>query len=160
MASFDVFDSFLIIKTSQEWGRTWYSPWQSKIEAKLHEESKFWRALKPLPNQSSMQGRKSEKESNIEEFRNPLRNFCKLERISQGLRNWGKFRNSFSALRNFCKPEGISQALQNWWISQPHTKFSQPCEIFLKSSDIFAPIPLDFYLKIFCVIIYSFLVIS
>ena len=77
MASFDVFDSFLIIKTSQEWGRTWYSPWQSKIEAKLHDESKFWRASKPFPNQSSMQGRESEKESNIHEFRNPLRNFCK-----------------------------------------------------------------------------------
>ena len=52
---------------------TWYSPWQSKIEAKLHEESKFWRASKPLPNQSSMQGRESEKESNIQKFHNLLR---------------------------------------------------------------------------------------
>ena len=40
---------------------------------RLHEESKFWRALKPLPNQSSMQGRESEKESNIHEIRKPLR---------------------------------------------------------------------------------------
>ena len=79
MASFDVFDSFFIIKTSQEWGRTWYNPWQSKIEAKLHEESKFWRASKPLPNQSSVQGRESEKKSNTKEFCNHLRNFRKIE---------------------------------------------------------------------------------
>ena len=42
------------------------NPWQSKIEARLHEESKFWRASKPFPNQSSMQGRESEKESHTE----------------------------------------------------------------------------------------------
>ena len=92
MASFDVFDSFFIIKISQEWGRTWYNPWQSKIEAKLHEESKFWRASKPFPNQSSVQGRKLKKESNTEEFRNHLRNFCKTE---------GNFATIFYHLRNF-----------------------------------------------------------
>ena len=54
-------------------------PWQSKIEAKLHEESKFWRASKPLPNQSSVQGRESEKKSNTKEFCNHLRNFRKIE---------------------------------------------------------------------------------
>ena len=83
MASFDVFDSFLIIKTSQEWGKTWPSLWKSKIEAKLHEESKFGRASKPFPNQSSMQGRETEKESNIQEFHNPLR--IAEEGISQAL---------------------------------------------------------------------------
>ena len=86
-ASFDVFDSFFIIKTSQEWGRTWYNPCQSKIEAKLHKESKFWRASKPLPNKSSVQGRESKEEYNTEEFSNHLRNF----------------RNSFSALWDFRK---------------------------------------------------------
>ena len=46
-----------------------YSPWKSKMKAQTHEESKFQRASKPFPNQSSMQGGKSEKESNIQQFR-------------------------------------------------------------------------------------------
>nr|CAN74956.1 hypothetical protein VITISV_043981 [Vitis vinifera] len=29
-----------------------YSPWQSKMKAQAHEESKFWRVSKPLPNES------------------------------------------------------------------------------------------------------------
>ena len=37
-------------------------------EAQAHEESKLWKASQPLPNQSSMQGRKSEKKSNIRKF--------------------------------------------------------------------------------------------
>ena len=86
--------------------------------------------------------------------------------------------------------EGISQALWNrGGISQPLAKclqarrnftsltklmnFSNPCEIFATPCkifatfwnlhvilDIFTPTPLDFYLKIFCVITYSLLVIS
>ena len=40
-----------------------------QVEAQTHEESKFWKALQPLPNQSSMQGRESEKKSNIQQFR-------------------------------------------------------------------------------------------
>ena len=39
------------------------------MKAQAHEESKFQRALKPFPKQSSMQGRESEKESNIQQFR-------------------------------------------------------------------------------------------
>ena len=98
MTSFDVFYSFFIIKTSQEWGRTWYNPWKSKIEAKLHEESKFGRASKPFPNQSSVQGRESDEESNTEEFRNPLRNFRKPEGISQSL---AKLKNFTTTYENF-----------------------------------------------------------
>ena len=105
MASFDVFYSFFIIKTNQEWGRTWYNPWQSKIEAKLHEESKFWRASKPLPNQSSMQGRESEKKSNTEEFCNLFSPFAKFLQARRNFRNsfstLQKFHNSFSTLQNF-----------------------------------------------------------
>ncbi|RVX00477.1 hypothetical protein CK203_036943 [Vitis vinifera] len=33
---------------------TGYSPWQSKIEAKLHENPSFGELLKPLPNQSRL----------------------------------------------------------------------------------------------------------
>ena len=147
MASFDVFDSFLIIKTSQEWGRTWYNPWQSKIEAKLHGESKFWRASKPLPNQSSVQGRES-KESNTKNFATPCKIFARQKEISQPLFTLAKssqarrkFLNFFSALQNF--HNSISD-LRNL-----HVIFKY-----------FAPTSLDFYLKIFCVIIYSLLVIS
>ena len=129
MASFDVFDSFLIIKTSQEWGITWYNPWKSKIEAKLHEESKFWRTSKPLPNQSSVQGRESEKESNIEEFRNHLRNFRKTE---------GNFVASFHHLRNFCNSYFTCE---NFATPFPFAKFSQFHIWFAKSSC---------NLKIFC----------
>ena len=60
-----------------------------QVEAKLHEESKFWRASKPLPNQSSMQGRELEKESNIQQFRNPLRKFRKLAKCPRGVQGAG-----------------------------------------------------------------------
>ena len=40
-----------------------------QFKAQTHEESKFQRALQPFPNQSSMQGRESEKKSNIQQFR-------------------------------------------------------------------------------------------
>ena len=48
---------------------------EKQVEAQRHEESKFWRALQPFPNQSSMQERESEKESNIQQFRMAMRNF-------------------------------------------------------------------------------------
>ena len=41
MASFGVFDSFLIIKTSQEWGRILYSPWKSKLKLKHMKNPRF-----------------------------------------------------------------------------------------------------------------------
>ena len=56
-----------------------------QVEAQTHEESKFGRASKPFPNQSSMQERESDKESNIGEFRNPLRNFRNLAKSSNSL---------------------------------------------------------------------------
>ena len=40
-----------------------------QVEAQTHEESKFWRASQLFPKQSSMQGRESEKKSNIQQFR-------------------------------------------------------------------------------------------
>ena len=48
---------------------------EKQVEAQTHEESKFWRASKPFPNQSSMQGRESKKKSNIQQFRMAMRNF-------------------------------------------------------------------------------------
>ena len=143
MASFGVFDSFFIIKTSQEWGRTWYSPWQSKIEAKVHEKFKLLRASKPFPNQSSMQGRELEKESNIHEFRNPLRNICKFANCRRrNFASLAKLMNfasltklmnfeSLAKLMNFatpCETNEFRNPLRKFFNL---AKFSQPCKIFL-----------------------------
>ena len=106
--------TFFIIKTSQEWGRTWYSPWKSKIEAKLHEESKFWRASKPLPNQSSMEGRESEKESNIQQFRNTLPNIRKLANYPRGVQAAGqRVRLWRMKFRRPCETDEFCNPLQN-----------------------------------------------
>ena len=45
-----------------------------QVVDQTHEESKFWRASQPLPNQSSMQGRELENKSNIQQFRMVMRN--------------------------------------------------------------------------------------
>ena len=117
-------------------------PWQSKIEAKLHEESKFWRASKPLPNQSSMQGRESKKESNIQQFCNPFAKYSQACELPKRRTSLAKLRMNFATpceifasqkefrkackteefrnpLRYFCKPEGISQAKRKF-----HNPFS------------------------------------
>ena len=59
-----------------------------QVEAQTHEESKFWRASQPLPSQSSMQGRESEKKSNIQQFHMAMRNFrkaCKMPKKVQAV---------------------------------------------------------------------------
>ena len=71
-----------------------------------HEESKSWRALKPLPIQSSEQGGESEKESNIHQFRKlpfNLRNFRKF------LFQLAKLVRSLYCRTESNKVEGISQ---------------------------------------------------
>ena len=50
---------------------------ENQVEAQTHEESKLWGASQPFPNQSSMQGRESEKKSNKQQFRKAMRNFRK-----------------------------------------------------------------------------------
>ena len=83
-------------------------------------------------------GWESEKESYIREFRNPLRNIRKLANCPR--RNFA----SLAKLMNFATPCEIFATLWNLHVI----------------SDIFTLTPLDFYLKIFCVITYSLLVIS
>ena len=94
-----------------------YSPWKSKMKAQKNEESKFQRALKPFPNQSSMQGRESEKESNIQQFR-------MLAKCPRGVQVAGQRarlqRMNFVPLQNFRKPCKI---LKNEF--RTLTKFSQ-----------------------------------
>ena len=79
-----------------------------QVEAKLHEESKFWRASKPLPNQSSMQGRELEKESNIQQFRNPFAKIsqaCEMPKRSTSCRIESEVvKKEFRNLAKFHKP--------------------------------------------------------
>ena len=138
MASFDVFDSFLIIKTSQEWRRTWYSPWQSKIEARLHEESKFWRASKPFPNQSSMQGRESEKEFTFVNFATSCEIFASLwishEWISQPLAKFSQAKKEFHKpceTDEFRKPWETDEFCNPLWNFRNLAKSSCNLKIFL-----------------------------
>ena len=79
-----------------------------QLKAKLHEESKFWRALQPFPNQSSMQGRESEKKSNNQQFCMAMRNFrkaCEMPTRSTSCRIESKaVKNQFRTLEKFRKP--------------------------------------------------------
>ena len=75
-----------------------------QVEAQTHEESKFWRASQPLPNQSSMQGRESEKKSNIQQFRMVVQNFRKACEI---------FRKACEIFHKACEiPKGVQVARQ------------------------------------------------
>ena len=60
MASFGVFGSYLIIETSQEWGRILWNPWQCKLKLKYMKNPRFGALHSHLPSQSEIQGRKSE----------------------------------------------------------------------------------------------------
>ena len=83
---------------------------KARLKLNYMKSPSFGRASKPFPNQSSMQGIESEKESNTEEFRNPLRNFCKIE---------GNFTTSFHSCEIFTSQKKISQLLSSL------VKFSQ-----------------------------------
>ena len=95
-----------------------------KVKAILHEESKFWRALKPLLNPSSKQGRESEKKSNSQQFRMAMRNFRKPCEMPKEVKAAGqRARLTKPTLRkiNFT----------------PCAKFRKHCEIFLCNLQIF-----------------------
>ena len=55
----------------------------NQVEAQKHKESKFWRASKPLPNQSSVQGRKSKKESKRPTISHSFAKFLQACEIAQ-----------------------------------------------------------------------------
>ena len=114
MASFDVFDSFFIIKTSQKWGRTWYNPWKSKIEAKLHENPSYGE-LRSL-FQINQAGKEENQRRNLtlKNFTTPYEIFASQKEIPQPFFHsceifaspstpceTDEFRNPFSELRNF-----------------------------------------------------------
>ena len=104
-----------------------------QVEAKLHEESKFWRASKPLPNQSSMQGRESEKESSIQQFRNPFTKYSQACKLPKRITSLAKLRRrnfaSLAKLRmNFATPCEIFASLVKPKLKK--INFTTPCEIF------------------------------
>ena len=72
-----------------------------QVGAQTHEESKLWRASQPLPNQSSKQGRKSEKKSNSQQFRKPCEMPKEVQAAGQRARLW---KMNFAPYAKFCKP--------------------------------------------------------
>ena len=117
MASFGVFDSFFIIKTSQEWGRTLCSPWQSKLKLN-YVKNPSYRELRSLCQINQVCKEENQRRNlTFNNFATPLWNIRKLANCPRGLQ----------ALQSW--EEGISQALRNWeWILQPLVKFSQACK--------------------------------
>ena len=63
MASFGIFGSYLIIETSQEWGRILWNPWQCKLKLKYMKNPNFGALHNPLPSQLEMQERKPEEKN-------------------------------------------------------------------------------------------------
>ena len=77
--------AFLSLKQAKNEGELGIVHGKAGFKLNYTKNPSFRRAWKPLPNQSSMQGRESEKESNIQQFCNPLQ--IAQEGISQALRN-------------------------------------------------------------------------
>ena len=63
---------------------------EKQVETQTHEESKFWRASQPFPNQSSMQERELEKKSNNQQFCMAMRNFSKACKMPKGVQAAGQ----------------------------------------------------------------------
>ena len=106
--------AFLSLKQAKNEGELGIVHGKARLKLNYMKNPSFRRASKPLPNQSSMQGRESEKESNIQQFFNPLRNIRKL--VNCPRRNFA----SLVKLRvNFATPCKI-------FASQK--EFRKPCE--------------------------------
>ena len=123
MASFGVFDSFFIIKTSQEWWRILYSPWQSKLKLKHMKNPSFGKL------RSFCQINQVCKEEN--QIRNlTSSNFAWLCEMPKGVQVAGQrarlWKMNFVPYAKFCKP----CETKDWgkWISQALRKSS--CVIF------------------------------
>ena len=131
MASFGIFGSYLIIETSQEWGRSWWNLWQCKLKLKYMKNPSFEALHSPLRSQSSIQGRESEKKSSNQQFRMAMRNFliaCEIKRSFNSCRTesrneWKKFltlceisntmRNQDATMKEFRIPCRTSHGMRN-----------------------------------------------
>ena len=99
MASFGVFGSFFYhLKQVKNEGELGIVHGKARLKLIYTKNPSFGRASKPFLNQPSIQGRKSEKESNIHEFHNPMRNILKLANCPR--RNF----TSLVKLMNFATP--------------------------------------------------------
>ena len=85
-----------------------------QVGAQTHEESKLWRASQPLPNQSSKQGRKSEKKSNSQQFRKPCEMPKEVQAAGQRARLWKMNFAPYAKFRKPCETE--------------KNEFRKPCE--------------------------------
>ena len=130
MASFSVFDSFLIIKMSQEWGRILYSPWQIKLKLK-HMKNPSFRELRSL-FQINQVCKEENQRRNLTSS-----NFawqCKMPKRRTSCRIESKtVKNEFYTLWE------TSQALRNWgkWISHPVRNFASFAKVLLCNFQIF-----------------------
>ena len=128
---------------------------EKQDEAQTHEETKLWKALQPLPSQSSMQGGEIEKKSNTQQFRIPCENAKGASVVGQRSKlkkmNFASYAKSrkpceiSQALRieeiEFPKLCEISQALQNKELKKAIfaslAKFRKACKIILCNFQIF-----------------------
>ena len=100
--------AFLSLKQTKDEGKIGIVHGKARLKLNYTKNPSFGRASKPLPNQSSKQGRESEKESDIQQFRNPLRNFRKIANCPR--RNFA----SLAKLMNFATPCEIFATLRNF----------------------------------------------
>ena len=70
--------AFLSLKQTKDEGKIGIVHGKARLKLNYTKNPSFGKTSKPLPNQSSKQGRESEKESDIQQFRNPLRNIRKI----------------------------------------------------------------------------------
>ena len=76
---------FLSLKKGKNEGELGVVHGKTRLMLNYTKNLSFGRASSPLPIQSSMQGRKSEKEFNIQQLRNPLLNIRKLANCPDGI---------------------------------------------------------------------------
>ena len=133
MARFGVFGSFLIIETSQKWGRILWNPWQCKLKLKYMKNPSFGALHSPLPSleigyQANQRCKKENqrKKSNNQHFRMVMRKFhiaCEVKRRgSCRIESRTKWNTISHTVRNFThhvKPQEVAK------------EFCTPCKIFL-----------------------------
>ena len=81
MASLVFLIAFWSLKQAKNEGELGIVHGKARLKLNYMKNPSFRRALKPLPNQSSMQGRESKKQSNIQEFHDPFAKYsqaCEL----------------------------------------------------------------------------------
>ena len=134
MASFSVFGSYLIIETSQEWGRILWNPWQCNLKLKYMKNPSFGALHSPFPSQSEMQGRKPKEEIQQPVF---LHGYAKISHSMRNqeeeqLQDWVK--DNFAHYAKFRTPWETTRGSQRNFLY--HAKFRMVCKIFLCTDSV------------------------